>query len=431
MTLSRDDADWSASVDRHSLPRSSSLGSASGWRTIRARFGRTGSVLVVALAALLGGCAQAPRILSVEQLPQDHLFKSTTGSSATDTATAVEAEAAALFRMSDAMRRHADTLLDQPTTWRDRRQALIDALYFKDSLQLAYDAGATRTAAQAFEGRAGNCLSLVLMTAAFAKHLGLPVAYQQVLVDDEYSRAGDLYFVSGHVNVMLGRHGPQMRTDEAQWLTIDFLPQLELRGQRTVQLEEHTLVAMFLNNRAAEALAGGELNGAYWYARAALRHDPQFVAAANTLGVVFQRAGHAEPAERALRFVIERDPRSTSAWANLSRLLRSQGRFDEARIAAARLAALEPQAPFHFFERGRVALQQGHPAEARDLLLRELRLQPQQHEVHFWLAQAYAALGDAKSTERHLGLAADNSPTRQTRELYGGKLERLRAVQRH
>jgi len=386
---------------------------------------RFGAVLCMAAIGLVGGCAQVPPSVSAEQLPQDGLFRKP---GTQDLAAAVESEADSLFEMSAPMRRHADRLLELPATWKDRRQALIDALYFKDSLQLAYDAGATRTAAQAFEGRAGNCLSLVLMTAAFAKHLGLPVAYQQVLVDDEYSRAGDLYFVSGHVNVMLGRHGPQMRTDDAQWLTIDFLPQLELRGQRTVTLAEHTLVAMFLNNRSAEALARGELDSAYWYARAALRRDPQFVAAANTLGVVYQRAGHGEAAERALRFVIERDARSTSAWANLTRLLRSQGRYEEARIAAARLAALEPQAPFQFFERGRVALQQGHPAEARDLLLRELRLQPQQHEVHFWLAQAYAALGDARSTERHLGLAADNSPTKQARELYAGKLERLRAL---
>lgn len=388
----------------------------------------TMTALAAAVVVTLSGCAQAPRTIAVEQLPQDHLF-GTAGTSAAAAAEAeAEAEANALFTMSAPMRRHAEQLFEVPSAWRDRRQALIDALYLKDSLQIGYDAGATRTAAQAFEARAGNCLSLVLMTAAFAKHLGLPVAYQQVLVDDEYSRSGDLYFVSGHVNVMLGRHGPLMRNDESQWLTIDFLPQLDLRGQRVVPLEERTLVAMFLNNRSAEALARGELERAYWYARAALGRDSAFVAAANTLAVVYERAGHRPAAEQALRYVIERDARSTSAWANLARLLRQAGRYDEARIAAARLAALEPQTPFQFLERGRAALAKGRPAEARDLLLRELRLQPQQHEVHFWLAQAYAALGDAKATARHLGMAADNSPTREARELYAGKLERLRAV---
>jgi tetratricopeptide (TPR) repeat protein len=373
---------------------------------------------------LLAGCAQPLRTAAVSELPQDHLF------AAEAEAARAEAEAERLFEMSEAMRRYAERVLRDPGAWRDRRQALIDALYLKDALQLAYDAEATRSAAEAFDARAGNCLSLVLMTAAFAKHLEVPVNYQQVMIDDEFSRAGDLFFVSGHVNVMLGRHGAPYKGDDAQWLTIDFLPQVELRGQRTVPLEEHTLVAMFLNNRAAEALARGDLTAAYWRARAALKNDPQFAAAANTLGVVYQRAGHAAEAERALRFVIEREPRSTSAWSNLARLLRSQGRDDEAQRAAERLAALEPHPPFHFFARGREALQQGRAAEARDLLLRELRRQPQQHEVHFWLAQAYAALGDVRATARHLGLAAEYSPTRQARSIYAAKLERLRASHR-
>ena len=59
----------------------------------------------------------------------------------------------------------------------DRRRQLIDALYRGD-LKLEYDATMTRTAAQAFEARSGNCLALVLMTAAFAKELGLTVRYQ-------------------------------------------------------------------------------------------------------------------------------------------------------------------------------------------------------------------------------------------------------------
>ncbi len=93
----------------------------------------------------------------------------------------------------------------------------------------------TRNAAQAFAARSGNCLSLVIMTAAFAKEMGLPVAYQNVYVDETWSRIGDIYFSIGHVNLTLGRrHDPtSVRDDEADLLTIDFLPPSELRGLRT------------------------------------------------------------------------------------------------------------------------------------------------------------------------------------------------------
>ena len=85
--------------------------------------------------------------------------------------------------------------------------------------------------------------------------------------------------------------------------------------------------------------------------------------------------------------------------------------------------------PFHSLERGRAALAQGDAAQARDLFLRELRLQPEQHEVHFWLAQAYAALGERKPAAYHLSQAADTSPTQQKKAIYAGKLDRLRASQ--
>jgi len=381
-----------------------------------------GAAWAAGVVLALAGCAQAPRTSDANRLLHDEHFP------AAHEAAGAEAEAARLFEMSEPMRHFAERVLRDPGSWRDRRQALIDALYVKDALQLAYDAEATRMASEAFEARAGNCLSLVLMTAAFAKHLDLPVNYQQVLVDDEFSRAGDLYLVTGHVNVMLGRHGPPPKGDDAQWLTIDFLPQSELRGQRTVALDEPTIVAMFLNNRAAEALARGDTTAAYWRARAALRRDPLFAPAANTLGVIYQRAGHAALAEGALRYAIERESRNASAWANLARLLKAQGRHEEAAAAARRLAELEPHPPFHFFELGRTALLRGDAAQARDLLLRELRLQPQQHEVHFWLAQAYAALGEARPAARHLALAADHSPSRQARAIYSAKLERLRTL---
>jgi tetratricopeptide (TPR) repeat protein len=364
------------------------------------------------------GCAQAPRLLAADRLPQDDLFP--------PPSRAIDADD--LFTMTPEMRRFADTALSKPASWRDRRQALIDALYRDGSLQLGYDAARTRNAAQAFEARAGNCLSLVVMTAAFAKYLGLPVAYQSVLVDDEYSRSGDLTFVSGHINIVLGRHGPSFHNPDAQWLTIDFLPQDQLRGQHTVSLEEHTVVAMYLNNRAAEALTQGRFEDAYWWAREAVRRDPGFVAAANTLGVVYLRAGHGAFAEEAFRYVLERDRRNTSALSNLVRLLQASGRNDEAEAEAQRLADLQPTPPFWHLERGREALLRGEPRLARDLLQRELRLQPYQHEVHFWLAQAYAALGDAAATTRHLALAAEHSPTRRERDLYSAKLERLRAT---
>lgn len=372
---------------------------------------------LLALLVVLGpGCSHAPPGPGSAALLRDELFQPAPE----------PIDASRLFALSAPMQHYADTLLAGPGRLRDRRRALIDALSQPGGLRLSYDAEVTRSAADAFEQRAGNCLSLVIMTAAFARHLALPVRFQTVLVDEEFSRTGDLFLAAGHVNLMLGRRGPTLDPQESQWLTIDFLPQAELGGQRTRPIGEYTIAAMFMNNRAAEALAAGRVAESYWWAREALLQDPAFLPGANTLGVVYSRAGQPAAAERALRHVLEHDADNLSALANLVRLLQQVGRAAEAAPLAARLASLQPYPPFWFFDRAREALERRDFAGARDLLRRELRRQPYQHQVHFELARALAGLGDAAGAARHLALAIENSPTRGQQALYAGKLARLR-----
>ena len=377
----------------------------------------TGTVTLL-LCVLLAACATAPAPVARLDLLHDELF--VLASPAPD--------GSGVFDMSDEMRAYAARVLAPLARQADPRRELIDALYKKGQLQLDYDASTTRSASQAFASRAGNCLSLVIMTASFARHLGLPVSFQAVQIDDFYSRSGDFYLASGHVNLVLGP--PSARSafgrSERESLTIDFLPQDELRGQRTRPLEEQTIVAMYLNNRAAEALAVGRLDEAYGHARAALLHDPGFFSASNTLGVIYNRAGHKGPAEAAFRQTLAGDADNVSALSNLVKLLQSQGRGAETSVLAARLDRLQPVAPFHHFNLGRSAMAAGDYARARDLFVRELRQQPYQDEVHFWAAQAYWQLGQVDKARRHLRQAVEYSANRSMHDRYAAKLEGLR-----
>jgi hypothetical protein len=375
--------------------------------------------IAVVLSLLLASCALRPPAPLPAELLHDHLFA----------APRVTVDAASVFALSDEMHQYAAAELQVTSFRRDPRRALIDALYTSGQLRLMYDAAVTRNASEAFAARAGNCLSLVIMTAAFAKHLGLPVSYRSVIVDDQYTRQGDLTLASGHVNLVLDRL--------AQWsnpawidpepLTIDFLPPAELRGSHSVPLAERTIVAMFLNNRAAEALAAGRLDDAYAWARDAVHQDPGFAAATNTLGVIYMHAGHLREAEAALRAVLARSPEHVSALSNLVHLLQRTGRADEARDLGERLARLQPHPPFHDFDLGRKAMAAGDYRQAREHFARELERQPYQHEVLFWAAQADWQLGDRGAAVRHLRQAMDYSPTIGSHQRYATKLDRLRA----
>lgn len=312
---------------------------------------------------------------------------------------------------------------------RDPRTGLLRALQTQGLLNLEYDAGPTRNAAEAFEARAGNCLSLVLMTAALAQELGLPVRYQQVLMDEPWSRRSGLLLASAHVNLSLGRRllESPVGLDSARELVVDFLPPEDLRGQRSTPLEEATVLAMYLNNRAAEALAAGQLPLAYAWARAALLQDPGYLGAANTLAVVYLRRGLPAAADAVLAELLLREPRHTMALANRVQALHALGREAEAQRSAALLATLESGVPFMHLERGLEALRLGDAAAAREQFLLELARDPDEHESLYALAMAEARLGHPAAARRALLGAHEHAGQAQTRGLYADKLARLDA----
>jgi Tfp pilus assembly protein PilF len=306
---------------------------------------------------------------------------------------------------------------------------LVTALTQPEWLQLHYDASLTRTAAQAFDSRSGNCLSLVILTAALAHELGLQVHFQEVVTDETWSREADMYVSSGHVNVTLGRSlGWPRGYNSAPLLTIDFLPPAQAQTLPTRPLAERTVLAMFMNNRAAEAIAQNDLDLAYAWARAAIKQDPGFLSAYNTLAVVYLRHGQAQAAETSLRHLLGRMPTHKPALNNLVLALRAQGRLVEAEATARVLHQRERVAPFEFFNLGMAALQAGDAMTARRWFVKELARDPDYHEFHFALARAELKLGHAEAAQHELELALANSPKSTTMDLYSAKLAHLRQM---
>lgn len=375
-------------------------------------------LLAVLLCAALAACAAAPPV----SLPP--VFNDS------DFAPASPIDAGQVFALSDAMRLYVQTQVRHAARNGNPRMALYEALYDKSRLKLEYDAAMTRNARETFEARSGNCLSLVIMTAALAHELGLQVRYQEVLGEASWSRSGDMYFVAGHVNLVLGqRLGDSPNNYDAKGLmVIDFLPSGDVAGYRTREISEATVLAMYMNNRAAETMSQGQLDQAYWWARAALLQDPSFSGAYNTLGVIQLRHGDLAPARRTLAHALMRAPDNTLLLSNLAQVLEASGLPDEALPLRRRLLALQPQPPFHYFNLGKAAMQQNDYVKAIQLFSREITRDPYYHEFHFWLAQAYARLGQLALADRQLELAMDNSTTRSEHGLYAAKLQRLRAA---
>ena len=374
-----------------------------------------------AATLLLAACAVAPTSPTPPSFRADRLF----GPPSEPVSTA------GVLQIDDAMRRYLAIDIAPQLRRQGLQAGLIEALYQHSQLKLDYDTGRTRTAAEAFAARSGNCLSLVLMTAAFAHELRLPVIYQSAYLDETWSRNGDLLFASGHVNVTIGHSG----MDPATWrtphsLTVDFLPPQDLLGLRTHEIGERTVLAMFANNRAAETLAQGRIDDAYAWAVEATRQDPDFVSAYNTLGVVYLRHGNLDLAAATLEHALALDPRDTRAMSNLAQSYERDGRPEAAATLRTRLAAIEPFPPFHFFRLGLAAMNRDDWLAARGYFSREVERADYDDEFHFWLGLANWRLGNVAEADRQLRMAMDDSTTRGRHDLYAAKLAWLKAKAR-
>jgi Flp pilus assembly protein TadD len=337
------------------------------------------------------------------------------------------------FALSDEMRRYVDKELHMGFRERPGPQRLVDALNQRAGLKLEYDAVQTRNAAQAFADRRGNCLSLVLMTAALAKAMRLEVNYQYVQTDEVWSHSGDIAFLNVHVNLTLGRRAVDTLRgyDPARLLTVDFLPADEILGQRTSPISEETIVAMYMNNRAAEALAKGRVDDAYWWARGAVVRAPDFAAAYNTLGVVYLRHGDLDAAELALGRAIRRNPRDRQAISNLALVYSAQGRGAQAAAMRVRLAQLEEVAPYRDYLLGMEAMRRGDYTEARADFAKEVERDGDNSEMRFWLGVANLKLGNVDEARHQISLALASSTSVADRDLYAAKLEHLRSAGMH
>jgi Tfp pilus assembly protein PilF len=381
------------------------------------------ATLLLATLLFAGGCASRSAVQRspATELFHDQLFHPP----------AAPIDTTAIFALNQRMRDYVRNELGQRPRGHDGRRALFDALYRRDQLKLEYDSAMTRNAAETFEARAGNCLSLAIMTAALARELNFSVQFQQINMEESWSRSGNLYFASNHVNLILGKKRGSLDGEQIgnATLIVDFIPISPKAHESARPLEERTIVAMYLNNRAAELLLAGSIDDAYWAARGSAEADPDFLNAYNTLAVIYRNHGDLAQSEQALRHALRRTPDSTIFLSNLAQTLEGQQRDAEAAVVRARLAHLEPTPPFHFFHLGQQAFERGDYLRARDMFERELARVPDYHEFHYWLALSQYQLGNLRVADKHMKLALANSTTRGDHDLYAAKLDRIRAYE--
>jgi tetratricopeptide (TPR) repeat protein len=358
------------------------------------------ALLVATLLFGLVGCATPPPPPLIAQLPwHDEVFGYD--------ALGVEATRSGLFALGPDLERRLKEHAVQGLSPRQQLSYLLDLLYGTKRERFQYAAGHTTGAAETWQRKRGDCLSLAILTYAAAHELRISALMQEVDVPVLYDRRGDLDFVNRHVNVRFSR--PQRVLDQG-WaephdVVVDFEPEYNSRKVGRT-LDEPGILARYYNNVATEYLAEGRKGPAYTFFKAAILADPRYAASYINLAVLYRGAAIDRDAELLLRQAVDLSDRTEVILPlnALHALMVAQGRDAEAQHYAQLLKAARDDDPYYWIGLGLQQLKVREYSAAIDSFERAQEMVNGFPELHQYLAVVYWRAGKTRSANEQLAL---------------------------
>lgn len=379
-------------------------------------------LLCVLLFVILSSCANQAntkqttnKIISIPFAPQNNFLPRP-----------VIIEPEQIVSLSDEHKRTIEDYFNQKEN-RSRAPNMRLSKYLEKYVQNYFYYNQTLTANESLEKSQGNCLSLAILTTAFAKHLGVDIGYQLVDSMPVYQEENGIVLSSEHVRSLLYEKKTKFQNGiffyRRQAIAIDYFPARNIKVRRGVN--ESEFLAMYYRNRAAEAIIHKDNILAYWLLRKALDFYPNDQHAINMLALVHEYHGLKNHAEKLFKYGINNTDDKLNLLRNYKIFLQRERRFKEANKISSQLSSYQTKNPFDWVKLGNISLAQGKHTEAKRYFKRALKLAPYVHQAYFGIAKSEYILGNHKAAKKALEKAKENSYELKNKEMYQNKLSAL------
>ncbi len=340
----------------------------------------------------------------------------------------IETEAE-IFALSDEMKKMAKRIgLERGV--RKKARTLINHFFNPENINLTYRTGANVIAAEAFQNKEANCLSLTIMAYAIAKEAKLNVAFQSVDIPEYWVRNGNTNMLTGHINltVLDPKAEQTVLLFERSQIEIDFDPFVLKKPFPKRRINKNTVLAMFYNNKGANALIKGDYLTAYAYLSSATKVAPDFSSAWGNLGILYRFKGYEKNAIAVYRYAINLNHSNLTAMSNLSMLLHVDGsyeKYQEAKKLDAHIMRKRANNPYYYSLLGDEKFHQGAYFAAINHYKKAIKLNNSIHEFYFGLAKVYYMLDDLDKAESYMRKAIRKNRGAYFEERYLAKLSVL------
>ncbi|HEY8520009.1 MAG TPA: tetratricopeptide repeat protein [Gammaproteobacteria bacterium] len=299
------------------------------------------------------------------------------------------------FGLDDTMREFVEAQVRGARRSNAALQRLVFGMRMMGLFSLEYDDSVTRTVRDTFYDRRGNCLSFTMLFVQLARAAGLDVRYQMVEVPPIWSAQADVVLVENHVNALV-------KMPQGGDFVIDFNV-TDYRGRYPQrEVDDDRILALFYNNRGAEALIRKEYDSSFRYLKAAIEADPDLAGPWLNLGVLYGRHERWEHADAAYLRALAADPGNRSALTNLANLHAYIGNDELAAYYQAETFRYQQRNPYYHYFLAKEAFDEGRFDDALEAVRQALRLKREVRDFHVLEAQALLELGQAAEAERSL-----------------------------
>jgi tetratricopeptide (TPR) repeat protein len=361
------------------------------------------------------GCASGPMSVDRSAITPDELLAGAALGVQRDSYELIGEEK--VLALSAEMRDFLDSHVDRRAIGPSRLRQLAWAITGEAKPAWDYD-DKTRTAAETFRARRGNCLSFSNMFVAMARNLNLDVHFQEVDIPPDWTRVDGAFVLNRHVNVLvyLGWGAEDQVVD---FNIDDFKSSYDTR-----LISDARALAHFNNNMGVERMQAGDTASALAYFRRAIDdNDRRFAPAWINLGILYLRSGHAAHAEAAYLQALRVNRRDFVAMSNLANLYERQGNAERAAKYRKKVTYHRKRNPYYRHLLAREAFAAKDYDAAISHLRYAIRKKETEDQFYYLLGLAHLAKGNDRIARRWLERAEAVAATDALKGKYRGKID--------
>lgn len=291
-----------------------------------------------------------------------------------------------------------------------------------------YD-GETLTANQALIKQQGNCVSLAILTQAYASLAGIDTTFLEVSTYPIFKKQHDLMLVSSHFSTKLFAPKQQNEQQDKNWIQIiragtvvDYFPEQSTFFIGNAKYQD--LVSKYYSNLASEALLNNDYDLSFSLIQQAIKVTPYDPDVINFLAVLHRRVGDVNTAKHIFEFALEHNLVNSNLIASY-RVLAIQLN-DQMLVKKLELKLEETAAtPFDYLEIANREIYYQNFNKAEKIIFGVIDKYSYLPEPYFALSKVYYLKGDNKTAAEYLQQAINKSDSQEKTGMYQAKLKSL------